>query len=97
MTKPGPSGGSSSEYNEEDDPFLSAIKLANRKMTRGTRLYGALTEDVIKTPRKSWVGLDLPGDINPRDVQFWHPNFCFEVRNLRIRRSKYLNNNGKAL
>ena len=63
-------------------------------MSRATRTYAPLMEDVVKAPRKDWTGLDLPDDVKPRDDQFWHPSYCYEVRNLRIRRSKMMTNNG---
>ena len=65
-------------------------------MNRNGKTYASLAEDTNKTPRTNWDGLDLPPEVGPRDVKFWHPDFCWEVRNLRIRRSKYLNNNGKS-
>ena len=88
MAKPSTSAGSDTDYNEENDPFMSAVKISNHKMNRSAKTYAAVIDDLVKVPRTNWDGVDLPTDIGPRDIQFWHPRFCYEVRNLRIRWSK---------
>ena len=88
------SGGSVDSYDEDNDPFLQAVQLSNRKMNRASRTYAPILEDLVQVPMTNWDGIDLPVDISPRDVQFWSKQFCYEVRNLRFRRSKYLTANG---
>ena len=95
MVKPGTSAGSDTDYSEENDPFISAVKISNRKMNRSAKTYAAVMDDLVKVPRTNWDGMDLPTDISPRDTHFWSPRFCFEVRNLRVRRSKLMTANGK--
>ena len=91
------SGGSVTDWDDENDPFLAAVQLSNRKMNRASRTYAPIMEDLVQVPRTNWDGIDLPADISPRDVQFWSKQFCYEIRNLRFRRSKYLTASGNLI
>ena len=73
----------------EADPFVTSVRLQNqRKMNRAQRRYN-IYENVIKTPSTNWNGRNLPEEIKPFDETFFQPSFCYGLRNMRIRRSKF--------
>jgi len=73
------------ETPEDDieDPVVEKLK----RMSRYERRYGPTLENIFKAPGLKFPGKDLTVN-DPMDPNFFHPKYCYQVHNLRIRRSR---------
>ena len=73
------------EAGEEDDPVCKALEeQQNRRQQR--RSDKSTFDGIFTRPKQTAVGVDYDLQ-DPYDAKFFHNKFCFQVKNMRLRRS----------
>lgn len=73
------------EVDEEDDPVCNA--LAAQQNRRQRRTEKSAFEGIFTKPKQSAVGVDYDLQ-DPYDAKFFHHKYCYQVKNMRLRRSR---------